>query len=284
MLSYQHAYHAGGPADVIKHTLWAHILRHMVQKDGALHVYETHAGRGLYDVALPEMQKTPEYKTGLQKIMVNQPESAYMEAVNALNPTGKLAVVPGSPAVADAVLRHAPDTEGDHLHLAEAHPGELEHLKLAFPHAARRARNIHIHEGDGHRLIPTLIKAGQRNAVLIDPSYEIKAEYVQVTETVKAILAKAPQTTVMVWYPLLSPKARSQDMIDVLKALGVPATYLVHYSWNTPEAPGMYGTGQIIFNLPYKLETELPNLLKPLVQPLKQSVANLTSTLLVPRA
>ncbi len=282
MLSYQHAYHAGGPADVIKHALWAHILRHMAQKEGALHVYETHSGRGLYDVNAPETQKTPEYKTGLLRLMVNQPSNAYMELVNGLNPSGKLSTIPGSPAVALGVLRHGED--GDHLHLAEAHPGELEQLKLAFPHARRRAENIHIHEGDGHHLIPTLIKAGQRNAVLIDPSYEVKAEYVQVTETVKAILAKAPKTTIMVWYPLLNPKARSQDMIDVLKALNIPATYLVHYSWNTPDAAGMFGTGQVILNLPYKLETELPNLLKPLVQPLKQTAANLTATVLVPRA
>jgi len=282
MLSYQHAYHAGGPADVVKHALWAHILRHMAQKDGALHVYETHSGRGLYDVNAPETQKTPEYKTGLQRLMVNQPHNAYMDVVNTLNPDGKLAFIPGSPAVALGVLRHG--ESGDHLHLAEAHPGELEHLKLAFPHARRRAENIHIHEGDGHHLIPTLIKAGKRNAVLIDPSYEVKAEYVQVTETVKAILAKAPKTTIMVWYPLLNPKARSQDMIDILKAMGVPATYLVHYSWNTPDAEGMFGTGQVILNLPYKLETELPDLLKPLVQPLKQGAASLTATLLVPRS
>ncbi len=278
MLSYQHAYHAGGPADVIKHTLWAHILAHMAHKPGPLHVYETHAGRGLYSLSAPEVQKTPEYQSGLQRLMVNMPENAYTAAVNALNPNGKLATIPGSPAVALHVMR--PE---DHLHLAEAHPAELEHLKLAFPHAQRRAQNIHIHAGDGHHLIPTLIKAGQRNAVLIDPSFEVKSEYPHTVETIKTILEKAPQTTIMLWYPLLNPRGRSQDLIDSLKALQIPATYLVHYSWNTPEVPGMFGTGQIILNLPYKLETELPALLKPLVQPLKQSVANLTATLLVPR-
>ncbi len=282
MLSYQHAYHAGGPADVVKHTLWAAILTQLVKKESPLHVFETHSGRGLYPTSAPETQKTPEYLTGVARIpMANT--TPYMDAVRTLNTVdarlmAQLEVIPGSPAVAKHVLRDV-----DHLHLAEAHPLELEHLRTNFPHALRRERNIHIHEGDGHKLIPTLIRPGNRNAVLIDPSYEIKTEYQQVVETVRDIITRAPNTTVMVWYPLLNPKKNSQLLIDRLKSLNVSATFLTHYGWNKPDADGMHGTGQIILGLPYKIERDLTETLKSLAPQLKQKAADLTTTMLIPR-
>ena len=282
MLSYQHAYHAGGPADVIKHALWGHILAHLTQKEGALHIHETHAGRGTYPVDAAETRKTPEYLSGVARLMSIWPGTPYLAALRALNPSDadvpQLHTIPGSPAVAAHIMR-----EGDHLHLAEAHPAEMEHLRMSFPHYVRKESNIHLHTADGHKHITTIIRGSNRNAVLIDPSYEVKSEYLQVIDTVAAILKNAPRTTVMVWYPLLSNKKLSQSLIDGLKALGVPATYLVHYAWETPEFDGMHGTGQIVLNLPYKMETDLPGQLKPLSPLLKQKVAQLTTTLLVPR-
>ena len=278
MLSYQHAYHAGGPADVVKHSLWAAVLGKLIGKDAPLSIYETHAGRGQYPTSAPETQKTPEYRTGLARLMSVQSPSAYLDVTKSLNPDGNLAIIPGSPAVAAHLMRDI-----DHLHLVEAHPLELEHLRLSYPHAVRREGNIHIHEGDGHRLIPTLVRPGTRTVVLIDPSYEIKAEYLQVVETVKAILEKTPAATIMVWYPLLTPKKNSQTLIEGLKALNVSATWLAHYSWNKPDAAGMFGTGQVILNLPFKIETDLTASLKILAPQLKQQVADLTTTMLVPR-
>ncbi len=281
MLSYQHAYHVGGPADVIKHTLWGAVLTHLMQKEGALHIHETHSGRGIYDVSAPETQKTPEYKDGIARLFDAEATTGYLQAVHALNSQTKkknLSIIPGSPAVAAHLLR--PE---DHLHLIEAHAGEIEHLYASFPHAMRREKNIHVHHADGHKHITNLIRGSNRNAVLIDPSFEVKAEYQQTIDTVAAILKNAPRATVMVWYPLLSNKKLSQGLIDGLKALNIPATYLVHYAWQTPEFDGMHGTGQIVLNLPYKLEADLPNLLKPFAAPLKQKVGQLTTTLLVPR-
>ena len=278
MLSYQHAYHAGGPADVVKHTLWAALLTKLTQKEGSLNIYETHAGRGLYPTSAPETQKTPEYRTGVARLMSTQSPSAYLDVVKSLNPEGNLATIPGSPAVAAHRMR--PE---DHLHLVEAHPAELEHLRTSFPHAVRREGNIHIHEGDGHKIVPNLTRAGQRTVVLIDPSYEIKAEYLQVVETVQTILAKTPAAVIMVWYPLLTPKKNSQALIEGLKALNISATWLAHYSWNKPDADGMFGTGQVILNLPYKIESDLANTLKAMSSVLKQQVTDLTTTMLVPR-
>src|SRR5436853_7790379 len=48
MYSYRHAFHAGSHADVLKHMTLAAIMGHMVQKDAAITVVDTHAGAGLY--------------------------------------------------------------------------------------------------------------------------------------------------------------------------------------------------------------------------------------------
>ena len=62
-MNYRHAYHAGNPADVIKHAVLAFVLSHMVQKDKPLRVIDTHAGLGRYDLtadALADASKIPD--------------------------------------------------------------------------------------------------------------------------------------------------------------------------------------------------------------------------------
>ena len=54
MLSYQHAYHAGGPADLHKHIVLAELLARLTAKPRGIAYLETHAGRGRYDLAAPE--------------------------------------------------------------------------------------------------------------------------------------------------------------------------------------------------------------------------------------
>ena len=52
MLSYHHAYHAGGPADLHKHIVLAELLARLTGKPRGITYAETHAGRGLYDLSL----------------------------------------------------------------------------------------------------------------------------------------------------------------------------------------------------------------------------------------
>ena len=65
MLSYQHHYHAGNLADVQKHALLAWALDYLTQKDKPVTYIETHAGRGLYDLAADEAVKTGEAAAGI---------------------------------------------------------------------------------------------------------------------------------------------------------------------------------------------------------------------------
>lgn len=259
MFSYQHIYHAGGPADVVKHALLALLVQRMAVKPKPFGYFETHAGRGLYPLAAREMEKLGEFKNGFNKLWplrAKLPPSLMplMEVLMALNPRGEPAVYPGSPMVAASLMR-ATDT----LHLCEGHPQELAALQDTFAGDPR----VKIYDTDGPRRVPTLVPGlGGRALVLIDPSYEVKTEYASTANTVKAILRKCPKAVVMVWYPLL-PDARHVPLVEGLAALGVEATYRAEVCWgkiptkgplDAEAKKGAYGTGQVVVNLPYDLD------------------------------
>ena len=53
MLSYQHEYHAGNHADVLKHAVLALVIRALQRKSTPLRVLDAHAGSGSYDLHEP---------------------------------------------------------------------------------------------------------------------------------------------------------------------------------------------------------------------------------------
>src|SRR5262245_44417533 len=111
-MNYRHAFHAGGPADVVKHAVLARILSYLRDKPAAFRVIDTHSGAGLYDLRGPEATRSPEWRDGIQRLLNAPSDDAarallapYLDAVAALNPGGTLATYPGSPALARALLR-----------------------------------------------------------------------------------------------------------------------------------------------------------------------------------
>lgn len=247
MFSYQHAYHAGGPADIAKHAVLLRLL-HLLRRHGPLTYLETHAGRGLYPLDAPEMNKVGEYHNGfvpLWNARAEAPETLLplLEALADLNPEGTPTAYPGSPWLAAHALG-----EKDALHLAEAHPGEYAHLENTFYDDPR----VHLHHADGHKLAATLKLPNRPVLALIDPSYEVKTEYLETAKTAAAIIRQWPKAMVLVWYPLLND-ARHQPMLEALKPL-TPDTrtrWVGEWQWaEAGEVRGAHGTGLAVINLP----------------------------------
>jgi 23S rRNA (adenine2030-N6)-methyltransferase len=71
MLSYRHAFHAGSPADVLKHAVFAFTLRHATRKPKPLYVLDTHAGAGGYDLRSAMALKTSEAARGILLLQGN---------------------------------------------------------------------------------------------------------------------------------------------------------------------------------------------------------------------
>ena len=71
VLSYRHAFHAGGWADVLKHAVFTYCLDYVLKKPAPLYVLDTHAGAGLYDLADAMAVKTGEWQTGVGRLREN---------------------------------------------------------------------------------------------------------------------------------------------------------------------------------------------------------------------
>src|ERR1051325_9935450 len=111
-MNYRHAYHAGGFADVVKHAVFCRVLMHLAEKPAAFRVIDTHAGAGIYDLHGPEAGKTGEWHDGIERLrtadLAAAPRSLltpYLDAIASLNSGGKLATYPGSPVLAQALMR-----------------------------------------------------------------------------------------------------------------------------------------------------------------------------------
>ena len=213
MLSYQHAYHAGGPADLHKHAALAELLARLTAKPRGIAYVETHAGRGLYDLAAPEALKTGEAARGIGRVAPD-PATPFGRALAAARAAHGPDAYPGSPLIARTLLRPQ-----DRLTLMELHPAEHRALR-----AALAGPGVAIHRRDGFEGALALAPfTPRRGLVLLDPSYEVKTDYAAAAGFVRRLLAKWPETAVLVWYPVL-PAGRHRELLQGLAPLPVLST------------------------------------------------------------
>ncbi|MGJ8604208.1 MAG: 23S rRNA (adenine(2030)-N(6))-methyltransferase RlmJ [Marivita sp.] len=247
MLSYQHIYHAGNAADVHKHAALALVLDYLTRKDKPLSYLETHAGRGLYDLSAPEAVKTGEAAQGIARLHASFAKDHPYTTALAATPDG---LYPGSPAIARALLRPT-----DTLHLAELHPQEYAALRQNL-----RGPHIQTYNQDGLELAQSLCPPTPRRGVmLVDPSYEIKADYAQIPKWLSALTRKWNVGIVMIWYPILNSGAQA-PMVRALQSDHPEA--LTHEVRFPPARDGhrMVGSGLFVVNPPYGLASDLRRL------------------------
>ena len=235
MLSYQHAYHAGNPADLHKHIVLSELLSLLTRKARPITYMETHAGRGLYDLTSAEAVKTGEAAEGIAKLTL--PDCPYARAIAAIRAKHGSEAYPGSPLIAQTLLR-----DFDHLHLMELHPQEFAALKQNA-----RADNTAIHQRDGREGVLAIAPPKPRKGlVLIDPSYEVKSEYGETAKFVMKLAAKWPEATILIWYPIL-PAGRHVDLLNGLKINLMKD----EVSFKLKDGKGMTGSGLALINHPF---------------------------------
>ena len=232
MLSYQHGFHAGSFADVHKHTALCLLIDHFLKKPAAFCFIDSHAGGGPYDAG----QVGP----------VGQGLARYLDLVLDFNEAGGLKRYPGSPSIAASLMR-----QKDRLIFIEAHPAEHLALRAAFWGDAR----VHIHKRDAFESLPALTPPPERRGlVLIDPSYEVKSDYLTVPKIVGTALRRWPAGIFAIWYPLL-PDDRHLPLVEQLEALACPVL-VAELTGPKPER-GLVGTGLAVINPPWQFGGKL---------------------------
>ncbi|RXV64082.1 23S rRNA (adenine(2030)-N(6))-methyltransferase RlmJ [Roseovarius sp. A46] len=251
MLSYQHHYHAGNPADVHKHAALAWMLAYLTRKDKPLTYIETHAGRGLYDLADPAAQRTGEAAQGIGRLESALPaDHPYRLRLHETRALHGASAYPGSPLLAALSLR-----PGDALHLAELHPGEHSRLSAALaPHTARIRRE------DGFAMAHALCPPTPRRGLLLcDPSYEVKADYDSIPRHF-ARIARAWNVGILVlWYPILASAAHGPMLTALTAAFPGGLRHEIRFP-PVREGHRMTGSGLFVVNPPYGLAEETARL------------------------
>ncbi len=269
MLAYRHAFHAGNPADVLKHVVLLRCLQLLLAKPKALSFVDTHAGAGSYELAERMSQRLTEYMDGVGRLWQRDdvraalqdeaPRGAalpppavldYLRAVLAFNADGTLRRAPGSPALAAHLLRAS-----DPMQLFELHPADCRALQALLG----SRRHTTVHPGDGFAGLRAVLPPPSRRAlVLIDPPYELDADYSRVLSGLREALERFATGVYLVWYPHLQSLA-SRGLGRRLRALA-PAGWLEAQLWTAaPRADGfgLMGSSMFVLNPPFGLDEAL---------------------------
>lgn len=253
-MNYRHAFHAGNHADVLKHVVLLALLDALKRKDTPFFVLDTHAGRGQYLLQGEHADKTGEARGGIFRLLVLHGLPAlvqnYLKRVQADNPVGALVNYPGSPLIAAQAMR-----EQDRLVACELQPDEARALSALFKSDPR----VNVQVRDGYTAIKAMLPPKEkRGLVLIDPPYEAQeAEFTTVLATLKEALARWPTGIYALWYPIKQGRTLLPFLRKVanLPCKSVLSAELLVRPDDSPLR--LNGSGMLIVNPPYQLDSEL---------------------------
>src|SRR5262245_20192966 len=201
MLAYRHLFHAGNFADVFKHALFTRLLVLLERKDKPLFYLDTHAGIGLYDLSHPWAQKLAEFREGVERLWARTDLPAllgpYVDAVRADNPDGRLRRYPGSPRIAQRLLR---DT--DRIVLTELNLDDCKQLAELFAHDRRAV----VEHADGYQALKAHLPPRERRGlILVDSSFDRPREFERLTQALSMAHRRFATGVFAFWYPLMEP-------------------------------------------------------------------------------
>jgi 23S rRNA (adenine2030-N6)-methyltransferase len=253
MLSYQHGYHAGNHADVLKHTVLTALLARLVVKDAPLRYIETHAGAGEYDLGSPAARRHREHDGGVAKVWTaaDAPPAVarWAELVREHNDGVRLRRYPGSPWFARRLLR-----PNDRLFAFELHPAEFR----ALQRACAGDRRVKVLREDGFAGCIGLVPPPDKRALsFVDPAYERTEEQELVLDAVRKSHARFATGVIAIWYPVL--ERRSVERFErALRATRIPALSVYELCVTRPaRGRGLAGSAMFVANPPWQLDEEI---------------------------
>jgi len=239
------------------------VLAHLRLKPAPFRVIDTHAGAGRYDLSRPEPARTGEWRHGIARVWeaslpaeLQRLLAPYLGVVSAFNPSQTLGVYPGSPLIAQSLLRPQ-----DRLIACELEPTSATSLAAALRND-RRAKALAI---DGWTALGAYVPPNERRGlVLVDPPFEEAADFARLAGALTAAYRKWPTGIYVLWYPI-----KERDAPDALarrlRRLAVPKLLRSELTLGPPPVEGgLCGSGLIVVNPPFTLEAELQHLMPAL--------------------
>lgn len=256
-MNYQHAFHAGSTADVLKHVVLVETLAYVMQKPKPLFILDTHAGAGLY-----RLRTDGEAETGIYKLWERREEwpalAPYFRAIGRHNGT-RLKDYPGSPLIIDGCLR-----PGDRFVAVE---------EAVDAHAALQqvlhSDQSQIFLGNGYHALKALLPPIERRGViLIDPPYERITERSALLQGLKTALLRFRQGIYLIWYPI-KDRRDADRLVNVLSPLAENLCVEL-LTWPADVRSRLNGSGLVVLNPPFGLKKRLGEIVPTLAQILTQ--------------
>ncbi|MBW4017518.1 23S rRNA (adenine(2030)-N(6))-methyltransferase RlmJ [Moraxella osloensis] len=274
-MNYQHSYHAGNFADVVKHVLLLQLLEMMSAKPKPYYILDAYGGRGLYSLASDEAKKTGEAIHGITKLLAQDNSQApqavqtYLQDIGYAKKFYDKHVYPGSPWF----IAHHIEKQQD------AHP-EISNRAEAFEWKASEfdALNYQLHQlpiGVQHRnayegILAVLPPQEKRGLILIDPPFEQEhRDFSALVDLLVKAHKKWSTGVLALWYPI-----KNNDAVELfykkMKRTEIRRQLVLELNIFPPDLPmGLNGTGMLVINPPWQFDAKAEEILQYL-QPILQ--------------
>jgi 23S rRNA (adenine2030-N6)-methyltransferase len=246
-VKYRHSFHAGNFADIHKHVTLLALLTSLKRKEKGFAYFETHAGRGAYDLS----HQSAEAAGGSGRFSTGEYHADELKNFAALLTDVRKSrnhprAYPGSPVIAAHELRSQ-----DRGLLSELMPAEARMLERELEANPR----MRVERADGfERLRAWLPPPERRGLILIDPAYEDSGtDFERVTVAIAAALQRFSTGIYAAWYPIKDEREVRAWLDGFAHAVG--AETLVSELWLYPRDSkvALNGSGVLIVNPPYQL-------------------------------
>ena len=253
-MNYRHAFHAGNPADCMKHALLVWLIRAMQRKAGGFLMLDTHAGIGRYDLSGEEAGRTGEWRSGIGRLREGAPDPVLADYLGLVD---RLGLYPGSPAIAEALLRPQ-----DRLIACELHPEDHARLRANL---RSDGSQVSVHLRDGYEAIGAFLPPPERRAlVLVDPPFEQGDEFARLLQALRVGLRKLPAGVFALWYPI-KHRGPVRAFHEAVAEAGLRDVLAAELLWREPLAPDqLNGCGLLFVNAPWCFEEEVAPILAAL--------------------
>lgn len=262
-MNYQHHYHAGNFADVMKHILLLQLLEHFNQKDKPYRYIDTHGGAGMYNLADAPAQKTGEFLTGIHRLMKldnaeksNAPAMVhnYLQLIEQLRQSQGQGAYAGSPWFALQKMR-----ECDKLTAFELQPTVFTELKNNI-----RDERASLHQRDAYEGLLALIPPKEkRGLVMIDPPYEMeRKDFPHLVELLQNTHKKWATGCIVLWYPI-KDRAMIERFEKKMIKTGIRRQLICEMCVWADDIPNrLNGSGLLIINPPWQFAEQADAILK----------------------
>ena len=270
MLSYNHGYHAGNYADVLKHICLLQAYKSLKMHHKSISYIDTHSGNGTYKFNSEYMSKNKEYENGISKLENYNDKNIsikyYLKVLRNINNSKKLLFYPGSPLIMSNVT--------DNLDRLVFYEFDENEFKLLRQNLSKKI-NSKFYNNDGYDFTKQIINKNDKILVLIDPPYESQNDFERVVSTLRLINNEYYNLTVLIWYPILN--IQNNDLfIENIRKIGsnlITRIELPITKYN--DEIGMKGNGMILFNGSDFLVQNIKECLKELYKIFKNEDCNI---------